>query len=528
MRNYHNLPTATGRATSYEGGVAYTMTNEEKFLELMTVGMLNGAFYTKQEDAIRDAGQLCLTALQHFPEFATQCAIHGSAMGMKLMPTIWLAYLSTMENKALFQFAFPKVIHNPGQLWNFMELVRKGNIRKGMGRAIKKTMTVWLQNHLTDYQVSRNKGKLGDVIKVVHPQCSDEEFQKWMVYIIKDELTFPRAAALDEVRKSLREGHYGEAERAKVRQFKLQLEELKSAFGPMAEETKQTLYMDMYQGLNYAALMLNLVALERTYAVRTRQVQRQSRERGVYMTTEVVETAIPQKVIQMVCTRISDVEAYRRSRILPFTLMNAERMVITPEFRVAINNLFAIVAEEAFNIPKDTEIMVAVDTSGSMSWPENQPNEHLTAADVACHMGAMIRKSHPSTELVAVATWARQISCYTQQSVSEMASAIRYTNAGGGTELHKLMEYYHGQKYVILMTDNEQAGNLEAAWLRAKRPKGAKLIVWQISAPYGVKISRDPSVINLSGYSDSILGAIKTIIEGGLDQMETVKQIPLA
>ena len=88
------------------------------------------------------------------------------------------------------------------------------------------------------------------------------------------------------------------------------------------------------------------------------------------------------------------------------------------------------------------------------------------------------------------------------------------------------MKFYKGQKYVILITDSEQADNLEKKWKRAKRPDGSKLIVWQLTASK-TKISKDPSVINLCGYSDRILALVKTVIEGNVTQVEEVEAVVL-
>ena len=101
-----------------------------------------------------------------------------------------------------------------------------------------------------------------------------------MKYLSKDELTFDRVIALKDVINSLSEGVYGESERQKVKEYRLQLEELKHATGALGEAEKKQLYMDMYESLSYAALILNLVALERVYAVKTNLVNKFNTSRG--------------------------------------------------------------------------------------------------------------------------------------------------------------------------------------------------------------------------------------------------------
>lgn len=525
-QNINKINKMTGEiTTTNEGGMAYALSFKEEIVEFFCLGLLRGTFYQTEEEVLKNGKELFERALKECPEFATKAAVYGNNVNsLKLVPMIWLAYVSTLEDKTLFKAAFPKIIRNPGMLFNFMEIVRKTNIRKGLGRSLKKAMNDWMIENLNEYQVSRNKNKLAEVVHVTRPASNDEVFQNYMKYLIKDELTFERAIALKSVIDSLSNGVYGEQERALVKAHRLQLEELKHAVKTLDDESKKTLYKDMYSSLSYAALILNLVALERVYATKTTTVNKYSPSRGYYKSSMVVDTDIPRDVIEMVVARIEDLKAYRKSNMLPFALMNAEKMVVTREFKQAIANVFAIAANEAFNIDKDTTLLLGVDTSGSMSG--QMCNDHLSAADVACMFGGMIRKSHPKTDVVAVATETKPVKISTQMNVTEIAKAIERTDVGYGTYFENLMKFYKGQKYVILITDSEQADNLEKKWKRAKRPDGSKLIVWQLTASK-TKISKDPSVINLCGYSDRILALVKTVIEGNITQVEEVEAVVL-
>ena len=58
-----------------------------------------------------------------------------------------------------------------------------------------------------------------------------------------------------------------------------------------------------------------------------------SSERGYFNYTAIVETVIPDELIELVVSKIKDVSMYRKSNMLPFTLLNAEKMVVTPEFK---------------------------------------------------------------------------------------------------------------------------------------------------------------------------------------------------
>lgn len=523
------------KGKTHEGGVAYQASFKEQLVEFFSLGLLNGNFYQTQEEVLKNAGSLFERALKECPEFATKAAVYGNNVNsLKLVPTIWLVYLSTLEDKSLFKKAFPRIIRNPKMLHDFMDICRKGGIREGFGRGMKAITNQWLVDHLNEYQVSRNKGKLEEIIKVSRPDSKKQAplFQDFMNYISNGELTFPRAKSLKEVVEFMEAGTMNDTVLSIIEANRLQLEELKHALKGLSDSDKKKLYRSMYKGLNYAALILNLVALERVYATRTSKVQKVSYKAGKHMSFEqlqVFETDIPQDVIDMVVSRIQDVGMYRKSNMLPFALLNAEKMIVTPEFKQAIATILRKVAQEAFDIDPDIELRLAIDTSASMSskeWSAVNDSQTLLASDVANIFGAMLKKSHTKTRAFAVASSIKEVPLSKQDDVFQMAEHIRRTQVGAGTQFEQIMYTYQGEKFVILITDSEQSDNLESVWLSAKKPKGAKLIVWQL-VPNAKRISKDPSVVYVAGYSDRLLGLIKGIIEGKSGQVDEVEKVTL-
>lgn len=524
MKNYEKISKMnSNKIETYEGGVGYRMSFEEILAEFFSLGLLNGNFYQSQKDVLENAKDVFEKALKECPEFATKCAIYGNNVNsLKLVPTVWLVYLSKLEDKSLFKSAFPKIIRNPKMLHDFMEICRKGGIRDGLGRSTKKVINEWMGEKLNEYQVSRNKGKLVDVVRITRPNNKEPEFQNYMKYLIKDELTFDRAIGLKGVIGLLEEGIMDEEVIYLIEQNRLQLEELKHSTNNLSLEDRQVLYAHMYEGLNYTALVLNLVALERVYATETREISKYG-SRGYFSQQLVVETDIPNDVIDMVCKKIEDIDMYRKSNMLPFALITAERMVVTPEFKVAIGNTIKKVAGETFKLDKDTSLMIGVDTSYSMN---SDITDALTCMDVATLFGAMIKKSHTNSNVFAIASKIEKVELRKQDNVFEMARQIEKTEVGCGTYFEQLMKEYNGEKYIILLTDSMSADNLESAWMKKKKPEGAKLIVWQLEA-YQTKVSNDPSVVYVAGYSDRLLGLIKNIIEGKNGQIEEINKVEI-
>jgi len=508
---------------SKEGGIAYQLTLKEKIAEFFSLGLLNGTFYQTEKEVLDGARNLLEEALEKEPVFATKSAIYGAEVNsLKLVPTIWLVYVSKLEDKTLFKQAFSRIIRNPKMLHDFMHIARKGGIREGLGRGVKKVVNEWLYNHLNEYQVTRNKGKLSEIVRVTHPNNNAPSFDSYMQYLRKEKLTFPRAIALKNVLSDLNKGVYVESTQKLIEEHKIQLEELKHGIESLSVKDKKSLYMAMYRGLNYTALILNLVALERVFATRTATVEKHG-QRGCFLQEQVIETHIPTDFLEVILSKIKDVEGYRRSNMLPFALINAERMVVTPEIKQAINDLFKKVSEMVFQIPASTSLLVNIDTSGSMG---DALTDSLKVSDIANLFTALVKKSHSSTRLFAVASNIEQINLRQQENVTDMVNTIRNTKVGHGTYFEQIMDKYDGEKYVLLLTDSESADNLEKRWMRTSKPNGAKLIVWQLSPDY-IHLSKDASVVYVCGYSDRLLGLIQNIIEGKTGQIEEIEQISL-
>jgi len=555
-----------GKTTTYEGGVGYHTTFKETLAEFFSLGLLNGKFYQSQEEVLSDAVEIYQKALSECPEFASKCAVYGAEKNsLKLVPVLWLVYLSTLEDKTLFNKVFPRIIRNVSLLHDFMELCRKTPIRKGLGRSVKKAVNNQLHRLLNEYSASRNKGTIREIVKVTRPHFTDEQFQNYMKYVIKDELAFERARELKRIIEKLKRNEIDNDTLETITRHSFQLEELKHAINnsppgikgkilaltktiiaekdmakvaelqaeilalkqksveALGAEQKQMLYKHLYKGLRYAALMLNLVALERVYAEKVKQVRKHGRNRGGFGQDEVVKTAIPKDLSNMVQAKIESVEDYRASKILPFTLINAHRMVKTEAFKQSIANILFTCAHEAFDIPEETEILVAVDTSGSMRSPLN---DSLDVVDVASFLGALITCSHEKTTVCSVADHCEKVPLQKEDNLFKIADAITGTDVGGSTHLGEVMHEYRGQKYLLLLTDSEAADNLESKWLHAKKPDDAKLIVWQLQA-YKTKLSNHRSVIYFAGFSDRLLELLKRIIEDRGTQLEEIEAVVL-
>jgi 60 kDa SS-A/Ro ribonucleoprotein len=343
-----------------------------------------------------------------------------------------------------------------------------------------------------------------------------------MRYTAKDELSFERAAELKRVLEKIGRNEIDDDVLSSVGKYRFQLEELKHAINnALSADAKRELYTVLYKGLRYNALILNLAALERVFAVETKTV-RKNGVKGTFIQEQVVKTEIPPDVEDMVAGKIRSVSDYRASNMLPFALISAQKMVTNEKFRAAIAEVLEACANEVLAVPKETDILLGVDISGSM---DVMVNDSLSARDVAALFGALLKKSHDRTKVCGLSNDCYRLD-FKGDGLFEMASEINVSGEHGGTYLGKLLSEYTGQKYVIILTDSETADDFEVVWKKKARIKGARLIVWQLQASH-VKLSNDRSVVYIAGFSDRLLSLVKSIIEENRNMLEEIENLVL-
>lgn len=549
------------RTITLQGGVGYTLTYEEELCNAFTLGLLRGNFYTDQEDVIKHSRDLFEKVLIDNPVIATKYAIYAAEeLGMKLMPTIWLVYLSTLEDKKLFKRAFPRIIgSNVKLLHDFVDLCRNSDIRpggihhqkvkgtnRGLGQGLKKVINELMYNQLNDYNVTRFTGKLEDVCRLTRPEDKivkrqnakgevyDLDLKQYFEYIFKpkDEprrLTFERAKVLQETIDILQNQNktIDEFQKAlnNIKAQRLQMDEIKFTFGKLTITEKQSVFAYFLPGLRYAALVSNLVAIERAFATNTRKIKKlDPMGSGKYFDqVEVLETNIPKEIIDLVAKKLASFEDYKASRMLFFCLLTAHEMIITSEWKRALNTTLTQAGKIAFaDMPEGRTIRCSADTSGSM---DTNVTNSLEAVDIASYLTAAVALSTGSKAYATATT--TKIVPLSNDNLIDCAIKIKQADVGHGTNFETLLQGYAGEDVTIIVTDGQQSDDMERKWKSlTNRPKGAKLVVWHV-VEYSNKISMDPDIIYLKGYNDNLLKALVNIINGKAGQSDIVHNIKI-
>jgi hypothetical protein len=244
---------------------------------------------------------------------------------------------------------------------------------------------------------------------------------------------------------------------------------------------------------------------------------------GVPEQLEVLETDIPMELIKIVSDKLASFEDYKASKMLFFGLLTANEMIITSQWKKAINKVLTQAGKLAFaDLPEGRIIRCSADTSGSMSWEEAKVTNSLYAVDIASYLTAAIALSTPNTQAYATASLTKTVP-FSNDNLIDCAAAITRTDVGGGTRFETLLDGYKGEDVVIIVTDGQDSSNMESKWRSlTNKPRGAKLVVWRVVG-HNNKISNDSNVLYLGGFNDSLLNTLANIITGKAGQMEMVR-----
>lgn len=537
--------------STYENGKAYQTTMNDDLCTIFTLGCFNGEFYEDPQTAVLKTDSILQQALQDCPEKATKYAVYAAeTLRMKLMPTVWLVYLSTLTDKTLFKKAFPRIINgNIKLLHDFIEICRNTSIRpgghmkqriknsnRGLGSGLKKIINAYLYEIMNDYNVTRYVSKLEDICRLTRIKDTEKSIN-YLQYIFKPRngqrrLTFDRAKYLNETLQILslpqQNNNITEAQLnvviEHIHKYKIQMEEIKSTFGYLPNDILRKIYEAFIPTLSYAALITNLNAIEKVYATSIRTIDKFYRG-ARYEQEEVLETDVPLNIIDIVAQKIQDINAYKRSGLFFMRLYAAAKMIKTSKWIEALDKVFMLVAKEAFSdISDNTRVRVSADTSGSM---DTKVTNSISARDIATYFTAACALSIPNTKAYATATITKEVPLATN-NIKICAETIAKTNVGYGTEFETLLKGYRGENIVLIITDVQQSDNTETMWKKLHKPKDAKFIIWDVVGYVGRnRISLDPSILYLRGYSDRNISLISNLILGKAGQTDVINTVTL-
>jgi 60 kDa SS-A/Ro ribonucleoprotein len=521
---------------NYEGFPTFTRSIEEQALQILTTGVFENTFYVDANTLSQEALAVIGRMAAKDPELLAKMIVFARNEGLlRTLPITALAVLSYTDS-TLFARAFPIVIRTPNDLKDFVILVRRGGMRAGLGRAVKRAVNTWL-NGLTEYHAIKYGSRSGDVslrdvLRITHPKPKDGRTDALFHYLVhgltpendarvREEL--PQVGAMERLK-----GATDPAERRRlIAEGRLPYE---TVIGATTPDT--ALWAELMRQMPYMALLRHLNTLARA---------------GVLADPEAVEYVVE---------RLTNREAVASSMVLPFRFYIAHQS-LDAEAPRAIREALEEALELSFaNMPHLPGVTcIAPDVSGSMSGGFVSGKGQARFIDIAAIFAAACLKQ--SNEAIVLPFEDRVIDVRLSARDTLMTTADRLAKIGGGGTAvgapisHLLAKRIRVDTFVGI-TDNEDwcygwDGTTLAQFQRAPVERGDEygfLNAWRkykakvnpnakaflvTLAPYrdSVAPQNEPDVWFIYGWSDAVLPFIARTLQGAGTQMDAVRAISL-
>ncbi|WP_041304130.1 TROVE domain-containing protein [Herpetosiphon sp.] len=510
---------------NHEGFPTYQRSLAERYMQTLLTNTIGSTFYASQGSNYALALELHQAMLAHNPLFAAKALVYAREQGtMRLQPIIGLVVLSTVD-LGLFHLIFKRIILTPGDLQDFVQIVRSRQIRPGMGRAIKQTINDWLLN-LSEYHVIKYGGTnagsmtLRDVLRLTRPQPIDDRTNALFSYLIDRErwrttwaeqasTLLPQIAAVEQLKRTSDPTE----QRALVEAGRLPYEIVTGTGKP-----DLAMWRTLIEQMPYLALLRNLASLQRA---------------GVFHDAAMIEYVVG---------RLGDLEALRRAKILPFRL-HAAWLAFTPlsEQEKLIQQTLEQMIEMAFvNMPEiPGRVVVAPDVSGSMRGSIN-PKSQVRYVDVAGIFAGSLYRSNPTAQLLPFNTSIVQMETWRETKLMWLTKQIT-AKLGGGTAVSAPISYLYERRevvdVVIAITDNEEwardsdsGTSFVSVWrkyLAKVNPKAQAFLITIAPYPHAVAPPDEPNVSFIFGWAEHVPAYIAQSLLGYADQLSTIEQITL-
>lgn len=531
--NRKKNPYAGAHGRNPEGFPSFKRSDEEAYLQVLLTNTLTGTFYAKESELLQESLALHAKLTNTDPGFAARALVYARNEGlMRLQPIVGLAYLAKADLD-LFHKVFSRVVLTPGDLTDFVEIVRGSVAPGGMGRSIKTAISGWLNSmseyHALKYATGGQGYSLRDVLRITHPKpvnaVQDAIFmwltdaEKWHGIANKTELT-PQIDAFEQIKRLDLSATNGTApDQTALRELiaagRLPYEIVTGVTKPDIDT-----WAELMRQMPYFALLRHLNTLQRAQALAN----------GEHA--------------QYVAERLTNKEALQRAKVLPFRLFMAYQM-FQPGAPVERQIAEALVdaMEAAFvNLPDlGGRVCIAPDVSGSMGGRISGQSK-TRYIDIAGIFASAMLKASPNALVLPFEHDVVTVKLSARDSIMTTADKLARIG-GGGTAVSAPVSYLLKAKpdtaidTFIGITDNvewatDRWGNqgFLPTWneYTGKIAPNAQAFLVTI-APYrhAVAPQETPNVHYIYGWSDSVLKYIALSVNGLAGQVESVRAMQL-
>jgi 60 kDa SS-A/Ro ribonucleoprotein len=429
--------------------------------------------------------------------FVARAAIYARKAGtMKDMPALLAAYLTVAEPDLAVR-VFGRVIDNGRMLRTFVQIMRSGQVgRTSLGTRPKRLVKGWLeQASMRDLMAAAtgNDPSLADIVRMVHPSPRDETrraFYGWLIGKPYDVAALPvEIAAFEEWKRDPSES----LPPVPFQWF--------TAFPLSAAQ-----WGDLAGTMGWQALRMNLNTLARN---------------GAFAVDGVT---------QAVAARLSDTEALRKARVLPYQLMVALDSAgegVPLKVQAALED--ALEASVS-NVPiVSGTVVVCPDVSGSMASPATGYRRGATSKVSCNQVAALVAAAMLRTNRQArVLPFEQRVVKVTLDPYARLAvnTAKLAAVGGGGTSVSAPLAQLNAERaavdLVVIVSDNQSwvdaRGGATATmheWDQiVRRNPRAKLVCVDIQPHGTTQASGRPEILNVGGFSDAVFDTIARFASG--------------
>jgi 60 kDa SS-A/Ro ribonucleoprotein len=496
------------------GGLAYSLSDEQKLAQYASTGCLNGTFYAGADMQLTVVLQLCEKVE---PEFIARTALFARERGfMKDLPALLCAVLS-VKSPGLLAEVFDRVIDSPKMLRNFVQIMRSGVVgRRSLGTLPKRLVRQWLEAR-SDEQLFigsvGNDPSLADVVKMVHPTPSTPARAALFGYLIGRE-------------------HNVEALPELVRAY----ETFKRNTNP-GKAAVPNVPFQMLTSLPLTEGNLRQVAHNGSWQM-TRMNLNTFERHGVFNDAELTTT---------IANRLRNPRLVAESRVFPYQLLAAytnTSNTIPRTVREALQDAMELALK---NVPRVAgKVYVLPDVSGSMHSPVTGHRPGATSVvrciDVAALVAAAVLRQNPEAEVLPFESVTLTVRLNPRDSVMTNAQKLASLPAGGtncSAPLRTLNERRAKGDLIVYVSDNESwvdtprhgvfggsatATMTEWSTFKARNPQ-ARMVCIDLQ-PYGTTQAVERhDIVNVGGFSDQVFELLADVAAGRSARDHWVQQI---
>jgi 60 kDa SS-A/Ro ribonucleoprotein len=517
---------------NYAGGATYARSLREQVVQVLATSTLGDTYYVSGADLRQETIEVLTRARRECPDFFARALVWARNEGMmKKVPLLGLVILSAggSATKHLLQRVFPLLVKTPDDLREFIRECIEGNIpgRNGLGGVAVPLVRDWLatltEYHALKYGSAVSKGvTLRDAIRMSHPKPESAQSAEIFAWLVRGEKGLGDQNLLPQIRafEALKRAKTDEEQIRLVRDGRLPFEVVVPVASPSTR-----IWSELHLHAPYMNLLRNLVTFTR---------------HGVFKEDAHVEHAVK---------KLTDPDAVRHSRVLPFRFFNACKEYREVEgFEPRIADAIRLATEISFaNIPSFGARMVCVapDVSGSMSSAVSDKGTTRCIDIAGIFAGALMKRIEGRGIVLPFESHVvTNAGLSFRDDVLVTAEKLARIH-GGGTAVGAPIEYLLDRKIkvdvFIGITDNEDwdhgdddghsvRGSFLSLWRdyrRAVNPNAKAFLV--TIAPYrdAVAPKGEKGVRFIYGWSDRVLEYMTLSLDEGKTQVQAIDALSL-